>query len=98
MAVISPVAKYRALEGNLGTIVLKALCKEPERRYAAVEQLSEDIGRHLDGLPITARPDTVRYRVSKFVQRHKALVTASGAIAVCPIGGIIVSASRGAPG
>jgi hypothetical protein len=48
-------------------------------------------GRHLDGPSDHGPTDTVRYRVTKFVQRHKALVTASGAIAVCPIGGIIVS-------
>ena len=47
-----------------------ALRKEPERRYASVEQLSEDLRRHLAGRPVLARPDTLRYRAEKFVRRH----------------------------
>jgi tetratricopeptide (TPR) repeat protein len=61
----------RQLAGDLDTIVLKALQKEPPRRYASAEQLSEDVRRHLEGLPVLARPDTVGYRVGKFVRRHR---------------------------
>jgi non-specific serine/threonine protein kinase/serine/threonine-protein kinase len=60
------------LLGDLDTIVLKALRKEPERRYASVTELDEDVRRHLAGLPVRARPDTVRYRLGKFVSRHRA--------------------------
>lgn len=60
----------RKLAGDLDTIVLKALRKEPERRYASVDQFSEDLRRYLDGLPVLARGDTFGYRVSKFVTRH----------------------------
>ena len=42
--------------GDLDTIVLKALEKDPQRRYGSVEQFSEDIRRHLEGMPIPARP------------------------------------------
>jgi serine/threonine protein kinase len=67
----------RRLHGDLDNIVLLALRKEPQRRYASAEQLSEDIDRHLRNLPIIARPDTASYRVGKFVARHKSGVTAA---------------------
>ena len=71
----------RRLEGDLDTITLKALHKEPERRYASVEQLAEDIRRHVEGLPVLARPDSVRYRTGKFVRRHRtALAASAGAL------------------
>ncbi len=70
----------RRLEGDLDNIVMKALRKEPGRRYRSVEQLSEDIQRHLDGLPVTARSDTFGYRAAKFVRRHKAFVTSAALI------------------
>ncbi|MBX7172465.1 MAG: protein kinase [Pyrinomonadaceae bacterium] len=61
---------------DLDNIVLKSLQKLPERRYQSVEQFSEDLRRHLVGLPITARPDTFGYRFSKFVERNKIGVAA----------------------
>ncbi|MEE8536601.1 MAG: serine/threonine-protein kinase, partial [Acidobacteriota bacterium] len=61
----------RRLNGDLDTIVLKALRKEPERRYASAQQLAEDLGRYLAGLPVLARPDTATYRAQKFVRRHR---------------------------
>jgi serine/threonine protein kinase len=72
----------RRLRGDLDVIVLKALHKEPARRYGSVEQLSEDIRRHLDGLPVLARKDTVFYRASRFVRRH-ALASAICALLLC---------------
>lgn len=74
----------RDLRGDLDTIVLKALHKDPHRRYASVEQLSEDLGRHLSGLPVRARPDTLTYRASKFVQRNRGSVL-SGTLALIVI-------------
>jgi serine/threonine protein kinase len=62
----------RQLEGDLDVIVMTALRKEPERRYRSAEQLSEDVRRHLAGVPVLARPDTFGYRLSKFVHRHRA--------------------------
>lgn len=61
----------KTLEGDLDIIVLKALRKEPRRRYASVDQFSEDIRRYLAGLPILAHKDTPGYRASKFIGRHK---------------------------
>jgi len=60
----------RGLSGDLDNIILKALRKEPHRRYASVEALSQDIRRHLEGLPVSARPDTLRYRLAKFLRRN----------------------------
>lgn len=59
------------LKGDLDNIILKALRKEPERRYPTVQEFSEDIRRHLVGLPVTATADTTFYRVGKFVKRHR---------------------------
>ncbi len=64
----------RRLTGDVDMIVLKALRAEPQRRYSSVEQFSDDIRRHLEHLPIIARPDTWRYRGRKFVRRNRALV------------------------
>jgi len=72
----------RRLTGDLDNIVLMALRKEPQRRYASVEQFSEDIRRHLEGMPVVARTDTFAYRSSKFVKRHAAGVTAGVLVVV----------------
>jgi serine/threonine protein kinase/WD40 repeat protein len=74
-----PEKLRRRLRGDLDNIVLKALRKEPARRYESVQELARDIDRHLNHLPITARPPSLAYRASKFIQRHK--VEASGALA-----------------
>jgi serine/threonine protein kinase/tetratricopeptide (TPR) repeat protein len=72
----------RRLRGDLDNIVMMAMRKEPSRRYASVEQLSEDLRRHLDGLPVIARPATFRYRTLKFVRRHPVGVAAATVIFV----------------
>ena len=69
----------RRLSGDLDTIVMTALRKEPERRYPSVEALSEDLRRYLAQLPVKARPDTVSYRAGKFLRRHRASVVATAA-------------------
>jgi non-specific serine/threonine protein kinase/serine/threonine-protein kinase len=84
-------ADMKALRGDLDNIILKALSKEPERRYLSVEQFSEDIRRHLEGLPVTARKDTFSYRASKFVQRNKIAVAAGAVILLTLVGGIIAT-------
>jgi serine/threonine-protein kinase len=61
----------RGLRGDLDTIILKALRKEPGRRYASVEQLADDVRRHTAGRPVRARADTLGYRAGKFVRRHR---------------------------
>ncbi len=61
----------RALRGDVETIVLKALEKEPSRRYASARELARDVERQRAGLPIAARPPTVAYQARKLVLRHK---------------------------
>jgi serine/threonine-protein kinase len=74
-----PERLRKRLEGDLDVICLKALRKEPERRYGSVEALQDDVRRHLDGLPITARSDTLGYRARKFVRRNARGLAASAA-------------------
>jgi eukaryotic-like serine/threonine-protein kinase len=74
--------RSKRLRGDLDNIVLMALRKEPQRRYASVEQFAGDIQRHLENLPVIARPDTVGYRTSKFITRHKAGVMAATVVIV----------------
>ncbi len=78
----------RRVRGDLDVIVLKALRKEPQRRYASVEQFAEDIRRHLEGLPVTARRDSWKYRTGKFATRHKLGVAATALIVVAVLGGV----------
>jgi eukaryotic-like serine/threonine-protein kinase len=78
----------RPLAEDLDTIVLKAMHKDPAHRYGSADRLSEDIRRHLAGLPVTARKDTFRYRASKFVGRHKAASLAAAVVAFALIGGM----------
>ena len=59
------------LRGDLDTIVMTAIRKEPERRYGTAAALSDDLGRFLDGLPVVARPSTAMYRAGKFLWRHR---------------------------
>ena len=81
----------RLLRGDLDNIVLKALSKEPERRYASVDQFSEDLHRYLSGRPVIARKDTVRYRMSKFVRRNRAAVVFASVTVVALAAGVVVS-------
>jgi serine/threonine-protein kinase len=71
----TPPGLKRELEGDLDNIALAALRKEPERRYPTVSQFIEDMRRYLDGRPVSARPDTLAYRASKFVRRHRVAVS-----------------------
>lgn len=81
----------QTLRGDLDNIVLKALRKEPERRYSSAGAFAEDIGRHLQGLPVNARPNTLSYRTSKFIQRHKFGVGAGVVIALAVVVGLIAT-------
>ncbi len=77
--------RARALRGDLDTICLKALDPDPTRRYASAAALSDDLCRHLDGLPVQARPATVRYRASRFIRRHRTSVVAVSLVALALI-------------
>jgi eukaryotic-like serine/threonine-protein kinase len=79
--------RKRRVRGDLDTIVLKALRKPPEERYATVRELGDDLQRWLDGRPVLARPDALGYRASRFVRRHAAAVSAAALVLVAVVGG-----------
>lgn len=81
----------RRLEGDLDNILLRALQKQPDRRYPSVEHLAEDLRRHLTHQPVRARPDTLRYRGAKFARRHRGGLIAATAIVACLLAGMIIS-------
>ena len=70
-------ATARHLRGDLDTIIVTAMQRDPSRRYTTAEALARDLERYLAGQPISARRDSVRYRVGKFVARHRLGVTAA---------------------
>ena len=75
-------AQGRSLRGDLDAIVLTALRKEPERRYASAESLREDIQRHLTGMPVLARHGSAMYRAGRIVRRHRWVVAAAAMLLV----------------
>jgi serine/threonine-protein kinase len=81
----------RALGGDLDSIVLKSLRPEPHRRYRSAQLLADDLGRYLDGAPVTAQTDALSYRAGKFVRRHKAGVLGATLALVALIGGATAS-------
>ncbi|MGZ5003001.1 MAG: serine/threonine protein kinase, partial [Chthoniobacterales bacterium] len=87
----SEIGNPKSLRGDLDNIVLMAMRKEPARRYASVGQFSEDVRRHLTGLPVVARKDTVAYRTSKFVNRHRIGVAAAALVLLSLVGGIVAT-------
>ena len=88
----SPILNAKSLKGDLDNIILKSLKGDAERRYSSVEQFSEDIRRHLKGLPITARQDTLFYRAEKFTRRNPLVVGAIALAFLILIGGIAATA------
>ena len=76
----TPRALRRALAGDLDTLVLKALAKDPARRYASAEALGDDLRRHRLGLPLRARPSTFAYRMGRFARRNRLLVGSVAAV------------------
>jgi len=83
----------RRLRGDLDTIVLRAIRREPERRYPSAEALARDVERHLEGLPVRARPPTLGYRARKLVRRRPWLLPAAAA-ALLVLLGYVFTTSR----
>jgi non-specific serine/threonine protein kinase/serine/threonine-protein kinase len=79
---VSPAALKRRLHGDLDNIVLRALRREPEDRYASAELLAEDVRRHLSSLPVMAGSGSVLYDTRKFIRRNRIPVAAGAAVAV----------------
>jgi len=87
----SPSKLRKRLQGDLDNIILMALRKDPARRYQSAEQFAEDLRRHLDNVPVKARNDTVWYRTSRFLSRHKAGLVASAAVGISLVVGLGVA-------
>ena len=83
---------WQRAQDDLDTVVLQALRKQPERRYPSVEQLSDDVRCYLAGEPVSARPDTLGYRMKRFVARHRAAVAATALIFLTLVSAVIVTA------
>src|SRR5579871_1095435 len=81
-------SSIRRLPEELDNVVLKAIDKEPTRRYVSVEQFAEDLRRFLHGLPVMARGNSAWYRARKFAARHKAATVAAAAVAISLVGGM----------
>lgn len=79
------------LSRDLDNITLKALRKEPERRYGSVEVFAQDIERYLEGRPVTARPNTFGYLASRFVRRNKTAAVAAVLIVFALVAGFAVA-------
>ena len=86
----------RRLRGDLDWITLKAMEKDPERRYATAHALAEDIQRHLRHEPVTARSPTTVYRLRKFIRRNRTQVVAASVtiVLLCCIAALAVTYSR----
>ena len=93
---LAPERLRRRLRGDLDTIVMRALQKEPGRRFASVEQLAEDLRRHLAGQPVLSRPAGAAYRVRKFVTRNRVPVAAAVALLLSLSGGLAAALWQGA--
>jgi serine/threonine protein kinase/tetratricopeptide (TPR) repeat protein len=88
-----PEKLRRRLRGDLDNIVLKALQKQPERRYGSVEEFAQDIERHLQHLPVKARRSTLTYWASKFARRHKVEVSSGLVVIVTLTAGTFLAVS-----
>jgi tetratricopeptide (TPR) repeat protein len=90
--VARPSLKAPGLDADLDNIVLMAMRKEAERRYGSVDQLAEDVRRHLDGRPVVARQDSVGYRTRKFLRRNRMAVGAGVLLVAVLIAGATAAA------
>jgi eukaryotic-like serine/threonine-protein kinase len=85
------IRNSKLLKGDLDNMVLKAMRKEPQRRYVSVGEFSEDIRRYLNGLPVIARKGTFAYRASRFAARNRITVSAGALVILAVIAGLIVA-------
>ncbi len=81
----------REISGDLDTVVLTALQRDPARRYASAAALADDLRRWLDAMPIAAQPDTRGYRLRKFVIRNRLAVGSASAVLLALLAGLSVA-------
>lgn len=82
---------HRALLGNLDKIVLKALRKEPQRRYRSAAELGDDIRRHQAGLPVAARADSLTYQIESVMRRHRTGIVAAACVLLALTAATVIS-------
>src|SRR5262249_57346261 len=87
---VAPESRRRALRGDIDAILLKALSKEPERRYTSARDLADDVRRGLSGRPVLARRQTIGYRARRFARRNRPALAAA-AVAVLLLGTYVVT-------
>lgn len=80
--------RARRLAGDLDTVVMTAMHRDPARRYGSADALSDDLMRVMHHLPIRARPDSVAYRTRLFVRRNRVTVVASALVCLALLGGM----------
>ena len=88
---VSEKQRRKQLQGDLDNIVLKAMQKEPARRYASVDQFADDIRAYLESRPVIARKDSLWYRTAKFARRRRYPLLAAAAVVLSLIGGIVMA-------
>jgi len=84
-------ALRRRLQGDLDWIVMKAIDKDPDRRYQSASEFAADLNRHLDNEPVVARSPTLSYRLGKFARKNKGALSAVAAVFVVLVIGIVAS-------
>jgi serine/threonine protein kinase len=90
-AMVKDRALRRVLRGDLDAIVLKALKKRPEERYATAAELADDLERHLDRRPVRAQRDSRAYRLHRFVVRNRVAVSAVSAVMLALVVGLVAT-------
>ncbi|HSR50010.1 MAG TPA: serine/threonine-protein kinase [Acidobacteriota bacterium] len=86
-----PGALSKLFRGDLDWIVLKAMEKDRKRRYQSASELAEDISRHLKNRPVSAGPPSTLYRLTKFVRRHRAAVSAAAVVMLALVAGLTLA-------
>ena len=90
----TPEKLQRRLRGDLDTIVAKTLKKNPQERYASVTALADDLRKYLAHEPITARPDTMRYRAAKFMRRNRTAVAVVAGLVILLVSFAVMQAMQ----
>jgi len=92
-APLSTIHDAPRIDQDVATIIAKAMHKDRDRRYSSAAAFADDLRRYLRSEPITARPPTVVYQLSKFAQRNRTLVAITAAASLAVIAGLVVSAT-----